>query len=834
MKKIIAAFLAAGTALSASLGASATEYTNVYFEEGVPKAIINGEVVDLEGVAPIEINGKMMVPLRVLAEKLGKTVEWEDGFVAVSDGDYQNVLSRDYWKSILGVKELDGDMSDMNTIVSRLKTAVKDDKADPSVALSAWREDGSFEGIEYFDSTTNIWNASEHLNYLRTMVKAAYSEGNLWFGNTELKDKIAKSISFWVNGGRVECDNWWYKQIGIPNIEIDILLLEPEELTGETLDVFNAEALEGSIFKETITDRIKERPVSSSGGNLTDKLLTSFKIAAATKNQEEMYRVMALLDNELRVFTKIRDDEFGEDAEGIKADYSFHQHVDQVQFGRYGENFASAINQILNAAKGTRYRVTDRALNEYSNYILDGLSRAYQGEYKDFTVTGRGLVRQDKGKGIRKTVKTAMEILAEYPQLSRFEELKAVYSQRFENELDSFAGNRQFWLSDYMSQSRPGYHIGIKVASNRTKLGEVINDENLLGYYLSDGVTCIMRRGDEYDNIYPVWDWNKLPGTTTPQGGLKNLNDWAEWNGEHLWNWKGNCSFVGGVSDGHYGAAVMDYNRDGMVAHKSWFLFDDEMVALGNGINSYTDMDIYTNMNQCLKNGDVIIAGSAGSELAEDGVREIPKNSYVWHDGIAYFSEEPMELTLERRTGKWSAVNGGNTTGEETKNVFQLGIHHGVKPNNDSYNYRLLMGKTKEEAAEYAKNNSVRVLRNDDKVQAVYHDGLKMAQIIMWKMGSVELPGGLSVTANKKCMLIVQEKSDGSLSITASNPENLPKDLWITVNRSLPILKDKYMVNNEDGSTTIKFRLNESVYAGSSTVYNSKNGFDKNSIMNQY
>lgn len=834
MKKIIAAFLAAGTALSASLGASATEYTNVYFEEGVPKAIINGEVVDLEGVAPIEINGKMMVPLRVLAEKLGKTVEWEDGFVAVSDGDYQNVLSRDYWKSILGVKELDGDMSDMNTIVSRLKTAVKDDKADPSVALSAWREDGSFEGIEYFDSTTNIWNASEHLNYLRTMVKAAYSEGNLWFGNTELKDKIAKSISFWVNGGRVECDNWWYKQIGIPNIEIDILLLEPEELTGETLDVFNAEALEGSIFKETITDRIKERPVSSSGGNLTDKLLTSFKIAAATKNQEEMYRVMALLDNELRVFTKIRDDEFGEDAEGIKADYSFHQHVDQVQFGGYGENFASAINQILNAAKGTRYRVTDRALNEYSNYILDGLSRAYQGEYKDFTVTGRGLVRQDKGKGIRKTVKTAMEILAEYPQLSRFEELKAVYSQRFENELDSFAGNRQFWLSDYMSQSRPGYHIGIKVASNRTKLGEVINDENLLGYYLSDGVTCIMRRGDEYDNIYPVWDWNKLPGTTTPQGGLKNLNDWAEWNGEHLWNWKGNCSFVGGVSDGHYGAAVMDYNRDGMVAHKSWFLFDDEMVALGNGINSYTDMDIYTNMNQCLKNGDVIIAGSAGSELAEDGVREIPKNSYVWHDGIAYFSEEPMELTLERRTGKWSAVNGGNTTGEETKNVFQLGIHHGVKPNNDSYNYRLLMGKTKEEAAEYAKNNSVRVLRNDDKVQAVYHDGLKMAQIIMWKMGSVELPGGLSVTANKKCMLIVQEKSDGSLSITASNPENLPKDLWITVNRSLPILKDKYMVNNEDGSTTIKFRLNESVYAGSSTVYNSKNGFDKNSIMNQY
>ena len=116
----------------------------------------------------------------------------------------------------------------------------------------------------------------------------------------------------------------------------------------------------------------------------------------------------------------------------------------------------------------------------------------------------------------------------------------------------------------------------------------------------------------------------------------------------------------------------------------------------------------------------------------------------------------------------------------------------------------------------------------------MYHSGLKMAQIIMWKMGTVELPGGMSVTSNKKCMLIIQEQADGSLSITASNPENLPKDLWITVNRTLPVLKDKYIVNNEDGSTTIKFRLNEGVYAGSSTVYNSKTGFDKNSIMNQY
>ena len=63
----------------------------------------------------------------------------------------------------------------------------------------------------------------------------------------------------------------------------------------------NAEAAKGSIFNETITDRITERPVSNTGANLTDKLLTSFKIDVATENEAELYDGLHLLENELRV-----------------------------------------------------------------------------------------------------------------------------------------------------------------------------------------------------------------------------------------------------------------------------------------------------------------------------------------------------------------------------------------------------------------------------------------------------------------------------------------------------------------------------------------------------
>lgn len=832
MKRKTALLAAVAMSAMTTGGVFATDYTNIYMQEGSKTAIIDGQVIQL-GTEPVETDGKLMIPLRDFAEALGKNVYWKDGFVTVREDKTRENYNQEYLNQMIGVSEINSDLSDMNIIVSRLKADVADSQADPADALAHWQENGSFEGVEYFNPDRNVWTASEHLQYVLMMCKAAYSEGNSLYGDAELKEKITKSLDFWVNGGVVDNDNWWYKQIGIPNILVNILLLSPEMST-ETAEVLNEQTLEGSIFKETITDRITERPVSSSGANLTDKLITSFKIAAATRNQEEMYRVMSLLDNELRVFFKERKDEFGEDAEGIKADYSFHQHVDQVQFGGYGEIFAKDVYILLDAAEGTKYGVSDRALNEYANYILDGLSWAYRGEYSDFTVVGRSVSRQDKGKGIRGTVKHAMETLMRYPGLERASELKQTYQERFGAETSTFSGNRHFWLSDYMSHNRPSHHVGLKIASNRTKLGEVINDENLLGYYLSDGVTCIQQRGDEYNNIYPLLDWNKLPGTTTPQGGLKNLNDWAEWNGEHLWNWKGNCSFVGGVSDGEYGAAVMDYSRDGMAAHKAWFFFDDCMAALGSGINSYTDMDIYTNLNQCLQNGDVIAGVNGKAQKIQTGKQVLKNADYIWHDGIGYLSNNELELVTEERTEKWSTVNGGNKEGVETNRVFQLGIHHGVRPDNASYEYTAVFGKTAEEMDGVVKNNPVQILRNDDKVQAVYNSDLKMTQAVVWKMGTLELPSGLTVTANKKCMLLIRENEDGGLSITASNPENLSKDLQITVNRTLPVLNEKYIVNNADGTTTVKFRLNEGAYAGSSTVYHSATGFDKHSIMNQY
>jgi chondroitin AC lyase len=818
-------------AIAAAVSSSASAYDPIYFDENNNTVIVNGQEQELQD-APVNIDGTMYVPLRAFAQMLGKNVFWKDRVAAVGDQD-EETLEKMMNENYLDEKfssDYSVDLTDIKEIKERLKDSAYNSEADPEKALSLWREDGSFEGVEYFNSDTSVWSAKNHIDYVRTMVQAAYSEGNKYFGDADLKEKIAKSLDYWIHSGRVECDNWYQQEIAVPSIVVDILIINPDEITDEIRSVLNAEAALGSVFYEETTDRMTERPVSSTGANLADKVVTSFRIAIATENEDELYDVLHLLENELRVFPAIRSDEYGEDSDGIKADYSFHQHVDQIQSGSYGEVLVNDVTKIINWIKDTKYMLSDNALNEFTNFLLDGQQWMFRNDYRELTTAGRHITRPDGIKGFRSSIKDAVDALTGLTQIERYDELMALKENRL-GETDTFSGNKHFWLSDYMSHNRDGFHVGVKIASSRTKCGEVVNDENLLGYYLSDGVTTLMQDGDEYYNIMPLLDWNKLPGTTTPQGALKNLNDWAQWNGEHLWNWKGNCSFAGGVSDGEYGAVVMDYSRDGLDAHKSWFMFDDQMVALGNGINSYNDMDIYTNINQCVLDGDVIISDGTNTKTASN--KETIDKGYVLHDGIGYISDQPMILETEERTGSYSTINAYSTYKDksETNNIFQLGIDHGVKPVNGSYEYRTIFNADEEKMNKNLNNPSITVLRNDDKVQAVYDSENKITEAIFLKMDTLELPSGLTLTTNKKCALIIREMDDGTLQVTASNPTNEPKALNVTVNKILPVLTEEdtgttgVQVTCDGTSSTIVFRLNEGIYGGSSTTYNSSTGF---------
>ena len=54
----------------------------------------------------------------------------------------------------------------------------------------------------------------------------------------------------------------------------------------------------------------------------------------------------------------------------------------------------------------------------------------------------------------------------------------------------------------------------LKMASDRVMGVETMNGDNMKGYYMADGALYIYKDATEYYDIFPLWDWRKLPGVT--------------------------------------------------------------------------------------------------------------------------------------------------------------------------------------------------------------------------------------------------------------------------------------------------------------------------------
>lgn len=63
-------------------------------------------------------------------------------------------------------------------------------------------------------------------------------------------------------------------------------------------------------------------------------------------------------------------------------------------------------------------------------------------------------------------------------------------------------GNTHFWKSNIMTHHGSDYYMSAKVISVRTNGTEMLNGQNLKGYYLPLGATNIMTTGHEYDDAF--------------------------------------------------------------------------------------------------------------------------------------------------------------------------------------------------------------------------------------------------------------------------------------------------------------------------------------------
>jgi hyaluronate lyase len=263
----------------------------------------------------------------------------------------------------------------------------------------------------------------------------------------------------------------------------------------------------------------------------------------------------------------------------------------------------------------------------------------------------------------------------------------------------------------------------------------------------------------------------RLPGTTVDVRSRANASG-EEYRGAYNW--------VGGASLGAYGVAAMQLDAwsSKLTAKKSWFMFDNEIVALGTGITSSDKRTIETVVenrkltdtgdNAFLVNDEAKPATLPWSETMTN-VSWAHLAGNVSGADIGYYFPQPATLKglRETRTNSWFEINAKRgSTNLHARNYLTLWLDHGTNPVNATYSYVLLPNKTPDEMAYYAASPDIVVLENLPRAQAVRENRLNITAVNFWNDGAATVG---DITVDKKAAVMTRATSS-ELEVAVSDP----------------------------------------------------------------
>jgi hyaluronate lyase len=704
---------------------------------------------------------------------------------------------------------------------------------------------GFWDTLNKSAARTSLWNDaasptdSAHIttsyNRLKSMALAYSTKGSSLYQNGQLKQDLISALDWMYqnryNEGKKETGNWWDWEIGSPQALNDITVLIYDDLSQD----------QRTNFMKAVQHFVPDPTVRTLGGyeetgaNRADKALVSVISGTISKNSEMIFKGQKALS---QIFLYVNS------GDGFYEDGSFIQHTYVPYTGSYGGVLINRMADLLNVLNDSRWSVTDPNVNNLYRWVKESIEPLiYKGAMMD-SVRGRAISRQQEqdhisGRGMIKNILRLSEVAS--PEEASY--LKSIV-KKWVTEETSFANyydklaisdvirlkallnnpaiasrnelllNKVYASMDRVVHLQKEYGFGISMFSNRISAFEAGNGENLKGWYTGIGMTSLYNNdlSQFSDNYWATVDMFRLPGTTTDGSINAAPKDWYKYANPKTW--------VGGSSiDGLYGAAGMDFslaNTTGtsLTGKKSWFMFDDEIVALGTGItgsdNRYTETVIENRKINNQGTNELVVDGNKmpnelGWKDTMDKVSWVHLAGNTTGSDIGYYfpKKTTVEGLREVRTGSWSQVNKGGSKELVTNNFLSLAFPHGVNPVNVSYTYVLLPGKSVKETEEYAKKPDIKILKNKDNVHAVKEKELGIIAANFWNPDSVMF----IKASNPLSMMLKEEK--GSLTLAVSDPTQSQDSL------TLELDKQDYTVESKDDnvniiqtSPTIKVQIN--------------------------
>lgn len=439
--------------------------------------------------------------------------------------------------------------------------------------------------------------------YLNNLAKAYVTPGTTLYQNEQVPEEIFSAVDFaldndWYGSTTYNpYGNWWDHQIGVPAQLLPTMVVLRDKISDER-------------FERYMTAMKNQRADNWDGweaANQADISLNALYIGILEKDGDLLNKVKEGLGSEMFSYST---------GNGWHEDGSYVDHDVFAYTGGYGSVLITAMEKMMPLVAGTEFELTygDERDTFYDDIIFNNyVPTHYAGRIFDM-VSGRSITRvttqdrqsagqlavfadalsPEKGAQLRSIVK---QWLLDDPdimgKITKPAELSACIKILADDSIEPEGipqGFYRFSDMDKYVQHNEDYSVGLSLHSNKIVNYEFLNEEGRKMWNTSDGALYINNADvDQYkDNFWPTVNHLRMPGVTTLFDGNRSDSAGHDTHNPNAW--------VGGVDMGDIGTAAMQIKtlgtgnaRDGLLAKKSYFMFDDEVVAVGSDIQALTD-----------------------------------------------------------------------------------------------------------------------------------------------------------------------------------------------------------------------------------------------------
>ncbi|MBR1871109.1 MAG: hypothetical protein IJ802_04715 [Kiritimatiellae bacterium] len=350
-----------------------------------------------------------------------------------------------------------------DSIIKTVKEAFEDVEAKAAQYVAEQNADGSWGDVDYKTAIRSAWPAEAHLSRMKTIARAARSP--------ERTAAFKRALEFWLAGG-FENPNWWWNQIGAP--------LDLGAAAAAMKDELSAEEIARTV------DAMRICKIGMTGMNKVWLAECVLYRAILEGNREDMEAARDAIRGEVAV---------SRSSEGIQRDWSFHQHGNQPQFGNYGASYVLSVPRLANMLEELGLGIGAEKREILANLVKRGFMPTVWKGYMDVGALGRQLT---PGAAAFKGAAVAL----------------AARSVGLE-DYDVPEGLHFFPNSAYAVYRAKNWMAAVKCGTASIKGCEMVNDDNRLGAHLEDGALFCYVDGREYEDIFPLWNWRRIPGITS-------------------------------------------------------------------------------------------------------------------------------------------------------------------------------------------------------------------------------------------------------------------------------------------------------------------------------